>query len=166
MGTVKINLSGDNPSPLSRRFWTKVLVMVLAIFIASLLFKFVDVSSPFSAVVAAVVLSLLNAFLRPLLTLFSAPLILMSFGLFRLVINAILVLLTSSMVRGFEVGGLGDAILFSIVVTFISFLLDLPSRIRKIRESIMPNCESECRKEEEFTSYEEVEDEDSEEKNQ
>lgn len=166
MGTVKINLSGDNPSPLSGRFWTKTLVMALAIFIASLLFKFVDVSSPFAAVVAAVVLSLLNAFLRPLLTLFSAPLILMSFGLFRLIINAILVLLTSSMVRGFEVGGLWNAILFSIVVTFISFLLDLPARIRKMKESIMPNGEPERKKEEEFTSYEEVEDEDSDERNQ
>ena len=132
MKVFKINLGSDNPSPLSGRFWTKALVMALAIFICSLLFKFVDISSPLAAVVAALVISLLNAFIKPLLTLISAPLILMSFGLFQLIINAVIVLLTSHLVKGFHVGGLLDAVLFSIVVTFISFLLDLPIKIRSL----------------------------------
>ena len=168
MKVFKINLGSDNPSPLSGRFWTKALVMALAIFICSLLFKFVDVSSPLAAVVAALVISLLNAFLKPLLTLISTPLILMSFGLFQLIINAVIVLLTSHLVKGFHVGGLLDAVLFSIVVTFISFLLDLPIKIKRIKDALFPNEDRDFKEDEEFTPYEEVdsttEDEDKEEK--
>lgn len=135
-------------------FWTKVLVMALAIFITSLLFDIADVHSPLSAIVAAVVISLLNAFLRPLLLLISVPLIVMSLGLFSLVINALIILLTSYLVKGFHVDGLWDAILFSIIVTIISFLLDLPQRIRKTREMF---AEKEDEKEDEgFTDYEDV----------
>lgn len=168
MKVFKINLGSDNPSPLSGRFWTKALVMALAIFICSLLFKFADVSSPLAAVVAALVISLLNAFLKPLLTLISAPLILMSFGLFQLVINAIIVLLTSYLVEGFHVGGLLDAVLFSIVVTLISFLLDLPIKIKRMKDALFPERDNEKEEEEEFTPYEEMDsdfdDEDKEEK--
>lgn len=168
MKVFKINLGSDNPSPLSGRFWTKALVMALAIFICSLLFKFVDVSSPLAAVVAALVISLLNAFLKPLLTLISAPLILMSFGLFQLIINAVIVLLTSHLVKGFHVGGLLDAVLFSIVVTFISFLLDLPIKIKRMKDGLFPKEDRDFKEDEEFTPYEEVdsttEDEDKEEK--
>lgn len=168
MKVFKINLGSDNPSPLSGRFWTKALVMALAIFICSLLFKFVDVSSPLAAVVAALVISLLNAFLKPLLTLISAPLILMSFGLFQLIINAVIVLFTSHLVKGFHVGGLLDAVLFSIVVTFISFLLDLPIKIKRMKDALFPKEDRDFKEDEEFTPYEEVdsttEDEDKEEK--
>lgn len=168
MKVFKINLGSDNPSPLSGRFWTKALVMALAIFICSLLFKFVDVSSPLAAVVAALVISLLNAFIKPLLTLISAPLILMSFGLFQLIINAVIVLLTSHLVKGFHVGGLLDAVLFSIVVTFISFLLDLPIKIKRMKDALFQKEDRDFKEDEEFTPYEEVdsttEDEDKEEK--
>lgn len=168
MKVFKINLGSDNPSPLSGRFWTKALVMALAIFICSLLFKFVDVSSPLAAVVAALVISLLNAFLKPLLTLISTPLILMSFGLFQLIINAVIVLLTSHLVKGFHVGGLLDAVLFSIVVTLISFLLDLPIKIKRMKDALFPERDNEKEEEEEFTPYEEMDsdfdDEDKEEK--
>ena len=168
MKVFKINLGSDNPSPLSGRFWTKALVMALAIFICSLLFKFVDVSSPLAAVVAALVISLLNAFIKPLLTLISAPLILMSFGLFQLIINAVIVLLTSHLVKGFHVEGLLDAVLFSIVVTFISFLLDLPIKIKRMKDALFQKEDRDFKEDEEFTPYEEVdsttEDEDKEEK--
>lgn len=154
MKIVKININSGYPSPMKGSFWTKVLVMALAIFITSLLFDIADVHSPLSAIVAAVVISLLNAFLRPLLLLISVPLIVMSLGLFSLVINAMIILLTSHLVKGFHVDGLWDAILFSIVVTIISFLLDLPQRIRKTREMF---AEKEDEKEDEgFTDYEDV----------
>ncbi len=165
MKVVKIKLGGDSPSPMQGRFWTKTLVMALAIFIASLLFRFVDVSSPLSALVAAVVLSLLNSFLRPLLMWLSAPLILFSFGFFQLIINAFLVLLTSRLVEGFEVAGFWDAIWFSITVTLISFLLDFAEKVRRLRKAMSSNGGQKEEKEEEFTSYEEVEEEETEERN-
>lgn len=160
MKGIRINISSGSPSPWKKGFWTKTLVMALAIFIASWLFKFVDVSSIFSAVAAALVISLLNAFLKPVLMLISAPLILMSLGLFQLVINAVIVLLTSHLVKGFHVDGLMDAVLFSIVVTLISFLLDLPQRVKRIKDSISFEEKEEADDKEGFTDYEEVENED------
>lgn len=160
MKGIRINITPSSPSPLKKSFWTKTLVMALAIFIASLLFKFVDVSSIFSAIAAALVISLLNAFLKPLLMLISAPLILMSLGLFQLIINAVIVLLASHLVKGFHVDGLMDAVLFSIVVTLISFLLDLPQRIKKIKDSIYFDDKETDEAKEEFTDYEEVEQDD------
>lgn len=156
MKGIRINISSGSPSPWKKGFWTKTLVMALAIFIASLLFK----SSIFSAVAAALVISLLNAFLKPLLMLISAPLILMSLGLFQLVINAVIVLMTSHLVKGFHVDGLMDAVLFSIVVTLISFLLDLPQRVKRIKDSISFEEKEEADDKEGFTDYEEVENED------
>ena len=160
MKGIRINITLSSPSPLKKSFWTKTLVMALAIFIASLLFKFVDVSSIFSAIAAALVISLLNAFLKPLLMLISAPLILMSLGLFQLIINAVIVLLASHLVKGFHVDGLMDAVLFSIVVTLISFLLDLPQRIKKIKDSMYFDDKETDEAKEEFTDYEEVEQDD------
>lgn len=160
MKGIRINISSGSPSPWKKGFWTKTLVMALAIFIASWLFKFFDVSSIFSAVAAALVISLLNAFLKPVLMLISAPLILMSLGLFQLVINAVIVLMTSHLVKGFHVDGLMDAVLFSIVVTLISFLLDLPQRVKRIKDSISFEEKEETDDKEGFTDYEEVENED------
>ncbi len=92
----------------------------------------------------------------------------MSFGLFQLIINAVIVLLTSHLVKGFHVGGLLDAVLFSIVVTFISFLLDLPIKIKRMKDALFPKEDRDFKEDEEFTPYEEVdsttEDEDKEEK--
>ena len=139
MKGIRINLSSGSPSPLKKGFWTRTLVMALAIFIASLLFKFVDVSSIFSAVAAALVISL---------------------GLFQLVINAVIVLLASHLVKGFHVDGLLDAMLFSIVVTLIGFLLDLPQRVKRIKDTLTFGEKEEEDGKEVFTDYEEVEDKD------
>lgn len=157
MKVFKINLGSENPSPTSGRFWTKTLVMALAIFITSFLLPFVKVSSPLSAIIAAVVISLLNAFLKPLLMLISAPLILMSFGLFQLIINAFIVILTSRLVTGFSVSSFIDAVWFSIVVTIVSFLLDLPAKIKRVKQSISPFQNEENKKEDDFAEYQEVE---------
>lgn len=84
----------------------------------------------------------------------------MSLGLFQLIINAVIVLLASHLVKGFHVDGLMDAVLFSIVVTLISFLLDLPQRIKKIKDSMCFDDKETDEAKEEFTDYEEVEQDD------
>lgn len=84
----------------------------------------------------------------------------MSLGLFQLVINAVIVLLASHLVKGFHVDGLLDAVLFSIVVTLIGFLLDLPQRVKRIKDTLTFGEKEEEDGKEVFTDYEEVEDED------
>jgi putative membrane protein len=158
MKGFKINFNGSNFSLTSARFWTKILVMTIAIFLTSYMFSIAKVSNPLSALGAAIVISLLNAFLRPILTLVSMPLIMASFGLFFLVINAFIVLLTSAIIPGFDVKGFWDAMLFSIIVTLISYLLELPIKRRGYRKTL-----EEDKEKEEFTSYEDVTDEENQE---
>jgi putative membrane protein len=75
--------------------------------------------------VAALVLGLLNAFLRPVLVLLTLPVTLLSLGLFTLVINAFLFYLAAQLVRGFEVTGFGRAFIAAFVFSLVSFLLNL-----------------------------------------
>jgi putative membrane protein len=65
----------------------------------------------------------LNAFLKPLLILFTLPLTLLTFGLFLFVINAITVLLASDWVKGFQIDSFGWGLLFSLLLSFITTLL-------------------------------------------
>ena len=71
-----------------------------------------------------------------------------------------IVLLASHLVKGFHVDGLLDAVLFSIVVTLIGFLLDLPQRVKRIKDTLTFGEKEEEDGKEVFTDYEEVEDKD------
>ena len=73
---------------------------------------------------AAAAVGLLNALLRPVLVFFTLPLVLISLGLFVVVINAALLLLASRLVPGFHVAGFGSALLGSLLVSVLSFLLN------------------------------------------
>jgi len=84
----------------------------------------------FSAfLIAATVLGLINAFIRPVLWLLTAQLSVLTFGLFALVINALMIMLAASLVPDFEVKGFGSAFLGAVimaiigVIGFISILL-------------------------------------------
>ncbi|HON39080.1 MAG: phage holin family protein [Desulfomonilia bacterium] len=98
-------------------------VMTLAILIAAYLLPGVSLRSAGAAVAAALVLGLVNAILRPLLIVLTLPLTILSLGLFIFVINALLVLLTSFIVPGFDVHSFGWALLFSLVFSLVSFML-------------------------------------------
>lgn len=75
--------------------------------------------------VAAVVLGLLNAFLRPVLIFLTLPASIVTLGLFTLVINAILFYMAAHMVRGFHVADFSHAFLAAFVFSLVSFLLNL-----------------------------------------
>ena len=74
---------------------------------------------------AAVVLGLLNAFLRPILIFLTLPVTVVTLGLFTLVINAFLFYLASLLVSGFHVAGFGHAFIAAFVFSIVSFLLSL-----------------------------------------
>lgn len=73
-------------------------------------------------VLAALVLGILNTFVKPLLAFVSIPLILLSFGLFLVVINAILLKFTAFLVPGFSVASWGAALLGSIIISLVSLM--------------------------------------------
>lgn len=160
-----MNFSGDNPSILSSRFWVKTLLMAISIFITCYLFSFAKVDGVIDALLAAILISLLNASLKPILVLLSMPLMVTTLGLFNLVINAIIILLTSYFLKGFEVNGFWDAILFSIIITTMSFILDLILKLyqakKQVEDSFKANENNNNTEEKiEETDYEDVTDKD------
>ena len=83
----------------------------------------VSVSNAGTALIAALVLGLVNTLIRPLLVLLTLPVTLLSMGLFILVINAVLFWLVSHWVEGFEVAGFWSAFLAAILYSVISWAL-------------------------------------------
>lgn len=101
----------------------KLIISSIAVFFASYLIKGVHIDVYTTAILVAVVLSFLNLFLKPMLVLLTIPVTLFSFGLFLLVINAFIIILTDYLVEGFRVDSFWWALLFSIVFSVITSLM-------------------------------------------
>ena len=99
------------------------LVTTVAILISAYLLPGVSVRSFGAALVTALVLGLINAFVRPILVILTLPLTILTLGLFIFVLNALLVLLTGAIVPGFSVQSFWWALLFSLVFSLVSFVL-------------------------------------------
>ncbi|MBD3724620.1 MAG: phage holin family protein [Flavobacteriaceae bacterium] len=98
---------------------TTVLIVVIAHF-----FPGISVDNFSTALVVAVVLGLLNVFIKPILVLFTIPATIITLGLFLLVINAVIILLGDYFVSGFHVNGFWTAFLFSIVLSVFQSILN------------------------------------------
>lgn len=103
---------------LIRIFITALLVMAIAY-----LMNGVRVDQFKTALIVAVVLGLLNFFVKPILVLFTLPVTFFTLGLFLLVINAIIILLCDHFVDGFEVASFWTAMLFSIILSLSQSLV-------------------------------------------
>ncbi|MBC7394671.1 putative membrane protein [Variovorax sp. GrIS 2.14] len=95
-------------------------ITALSLWVASLIFRGLKFESTSALVVSALLLGLANALVKPLLIVLTLPLTLLTFGLFLLVINALMVLLVSALVRGFKVSGFWTAFFASIFVSILS----------------------------------------------
>jgi len=91
----------------------------------------ITVKSIWSALLAAFILGLVNTFVRPILMLLSLPLIIATLGLFLLVINALMLLLASALLPGFEVKGFFTAVIGAALISLVSFVLGWLLRIEK-----------------------------------
>jgi putative membrane protein len=98
-------------------------ILTLAILAASYLLDGIEVTGFFPALAAAAVLGILNAFLRPILFLLTLPLVILSLGLFTIIINALLLMLVSAVMSGFNVAGFWAALVGSLVISAVSWLL-------------------------------------------
>lgn len=100
-------------------------IMSLSLWVAGVLFRGLKFSSGGVLLVSALLLGFANAILRPILILLTLPLTLVTFGLFLLVINALLLQLVAALVRGFEVSGFWTAFFASIFIAAFGFFLEL-----------------------------------------
>lgn len=101
------------------------LIMTVSVMIAAYVIPGVTVSNFFSALWVALFLGIVNLLLKPLLILITLPINILTLGLFTFVINGLIILLASSVVKGFQVSGFWVAVLFSIVLSIINFLMNL-----------------------------------------
>lgn len=109
-------------------FILKLLVNALAVLITSYLIPGVHIESPVWSIVIAAVLVLLNTIVRPIMIILTLPITLFTFGLFILVINAGVILLTSMIVPGFTVENFWSALGFSIVLSIIQTIFEATTR--------------------------------------
>lgn len=98
-------------------------VSALAILAASYLLSGVHVDSFVTALVVALVLGVINAFLKPILLILTLPINILTLGLFTFVINALLIILVTNLVPGFIVDGFWWALIFSVVLSIINSFL-------------------------------------------
>ena len=101
----------------------KILLTALAVIVLANILPGVEVSGYVSAIIVAAVIALLNMVVRPLLIFFTLPATLVTFGLFIFVINAIIILMASSLVGGFYVTGFFSALLFSLLLWLFRTIL-------------------------------------------
>jgi len=99
------------------------LVLTAAIFLAAYMIDGIRISGLPTAVLAAAVLGILNAFFRPILLILTLPLNILTLGLFTFAINAILLMMASGVISGFTVDGFGSALLGSLLISIVSWLL-------------------------------------------
>ena len=104
-------------------FLIKILLSAVAVLIVSYLLSGVVVESFLSALIVAFVLAILNNIIRPILIVLTIPITIVTLGLFLLVINALMILLASGLVPGFEVAGFWWALLFSLLLSIVNAVL-------------------------------------------
>lgn len=98
-------------------------VLTLSVWVSTFIVSGIRYDTWQSLLVAALVLGVLNSFVRPLLVIISLPVVLLSLGLFLVVINALLLMLTSRLVSGFHVDGFWAAVGGSLIVSIVGMLL-------------------------------------------
>jgi len=103
----------------------RLVISTLAILVAAHLIPGIKVDSITTAVVVAIVLGILNTFLKPILQILALPITIITLGLFYFVVNVLIIYLVANLVDGFAVSGFIAALLFSLVVSVVSGILGM-----------------------------------------
>jgi putative membrane protein len=118
-----------------KRFIIRWIILTIAMVVADQLFSGIECTSAATLFIASLVLTTLNTFVKPLLLILAAPLLILSLGLFYFILNAVLLYFTGTLLAGygFEVHGfwtaLGGSLIISIVSTFLGFFLQDKPRV-------------------------------------
>ncbi len=102
---------------------TKLLLNAIAVFVISYFLNGVHLDGYITAFIVAVVLSVLNLFVKPILIILTLPITIVTLGLFLLIINALIILLADKLIDGFSVNSIWIAVLFSILLSVLQSIL-------------------------------------------
>lgn len=106
----------------------RFLLSAVLVFLVARFLPGVHVDGFGTALIVALVLGLLNVFIRPLMLLLTLPVTLLTFGLFILVINGVVIMICDFIVGGFEVRGFLTAVLFSLILSVFRWLVFLATK--------------------------------------
>ena len=106
------------------QFIIQLLLSALAVILAAYILPGIHVKSFLNAIIFALILSLLNIFVEPIMVLLTFPITIITMGLFLFVINALIVMLAGAIVPGFKVDGFWWALLFSIILSIVTYILE------------------------------------------
>jgi putative membrane protein len=106
------------------RFLVRILVIAAVSFGLAQVLKGVHIDSFWTAIVFAVVLAILNIFIKPLIILLTLPVTILTLGLFLFIINALVVALASKFVQGITIASFWWALLFSLILSFVMSVLE------------------------------------------
>lgn len=101
----------------------KLFLNAVAVIILANILSGIEVNSYWTAIIVAVVISLLNLIVKPILVILTLPITVITLGLFLLIVNAIIILLADGLIGGFEVQNFWWAILFSILLSILQSIL-------------------------------------------
>lgn len=102
---------------------TKLLLNAIAVFVIAQFLTGVSVNNYITAIIVAIVLSVLNVLVKPFLVIFTLPVTILTLGLFMLIINAFIIILADKLVDGFYVSSIWTALLFSILLSVLQSIL-------------------------------------------
>jgi putative membrane protein len=103
-----------------QKWFIRILVCAVNVFILAYILPGIEIKDMFTALVVAVVLSFLDAIIKPILVLLTLPATILTLGLFLFVINACIILIDDHFVGGFKVQSFWHALLFSILLSFFN----------------------------------------------
>ena len=105
-----------------------LIISTISIFAVSYILSGIQIDSLLTAVVVAVVMAILNVTLKPLLILITIPLTIITFGLFLLVVNVLVLYAAAFLIGGFHIEGFWWALAFSILVSLVNSILFKPGK--------------------------------------
>jgi putative membrane protein len=103
----------------------RLIISTLAILVAANVVPGVTVAGTTTAIIAAIVLGILNTFLKPVLQILALPITILTLGLFYIVVNVFIIYLASYLVDGFSISGFIPALFFGLVVSVVSGILGM-----------------------------------------
>ena len=107
------------------RWIVKFLIIAVVVYgLSKLLEPHVTINSFTTAIIFALVLAILNLFVKPLIIILTLPLTIITLGLFLLIINVIIILLADKFVSGIKIDGFLWAFIFGLLLSFVSTILN------------------------------------------
>ncbi|MCQ2300348.1 MAG: phage holin family protein [Bacteroidales bacterium] len=138
-------------------FLGRTIILTLATLLAAALLPGVHISSLWGAIATAVVIAILDNVVRPILIVITLPVTVMTLGIFIFFINAIIIMMADGLLGSrFEVDSFATALLFSLLLTALNYLLELPTRKNEEYQERPTDRQIEQNDDDHFDDYEEV----------